>query len=223
MLTRLPAAAPLVGCSGMNLGLRKQVARFGSWNRDRKSRWLADFIASRGIRSLLLVGVGPGKLAWENQVELEAAARVERAVWTGLYRQSAKESGAWDFTYLVSDGLALPFADGSFDLVFSNAVVEHVGGAAAQRQFLGEHARVGRYWVATTPNRWFPVESHTATVFKHWSPAWRANRREFTRLLSRSEFVDLSPQQGKVVGGPFAPTYTMHGTTQAVNAMQSTR
>jgi Methyltransferase domain len=207
----------------MNRTLHRAAAHFGSWNRARKSRWLADFIASRDIRSLLLVGVGPGKLEWENQVERRVATLVEWAVWTGQKLRSATESGRWEVTYLVSDGLALPFADHSFDLVFSNAVVEHVGDATAQRRFLREHARVGRHWVATTPNRWFPVEPHTAAVFKHWSPAWRAGRSEFTRLLSRSEFVDVSPSGGTVVGSLFAPTYTLYGAARAEYAMQSTR
>jgi len=64
----------------------------------------------------------------------------------------------------------LDFADGSFDIVFSNSVIEHVGDAASQRRFALEVARVGRsYWVQT-PNRWFPIEQHLLTPFLHWMP-----------------------------------------------------
>ncbi|MDR1740563.1 MAG: class I SAM-dependent methyltransferase, partial [Synergistaceae bacterium] len=51
-----------------------------------------------------------------------------------------------------------PFKDGEFDLVFSSAVIEHVGSFERQTRFISEAARVsGRYVFITTPNRWFPV------------------------------------------------------------------
>ena len=66
----------------------------------------------------------------------------------------------------LADGCALPFADRSYDWVFSNAVIEHVGGAHRQKQFASEILRVARkgYFVAT-PNRNFPVEPHTLLPF----------------------------------------------------------
>src|SRR5438270_6803575 len=61
-----------------------------------------------------------------------------------------------------ADGRELPFADGAFELGFSNAVVEHVaGGRAGQRQFVHELCRVARRVFVTTPNRRFPLEVHT--------------------------------------------------------------
>lgn len=72
--------------------------------------------------------------------------------------------------WVAGDGRRLPFRDQSFDVVFSNSVIEHVGDAESQRRFAREVARVGRWWWVETPNRWFPVEQHLLTPFIHWLP-----------------------------------------------------
>ena len=113
---------------------------------------------------------------------------------------------------VVCDGRRLPFRAAAVDLVLSNAVVEHVGREDDQRALVDEQARVGRRWVVTTPNRWFPVESHTSALLRHWSARWRAAHGSvFTRLLSRSELARLLPPGGQVVGSAFAPTFLAHG------------
>jgi SAM-dependent methyltransferase len=78
--------------------------------------------------------------------------------------------------YVQGDALALPFPDGAFDVVFSNAVVEHVGRREAQRRFVEEALRVGSRVFLTTPNRWFPIEVHTLLPLVHWLPEPLAHR-----------------------------------------------
>lgn len=74
-----------------------------------------------------------------------------------------------DMTYRrIVAGAKLPFADQAFDIVTSNAVLEHVGSAAEQRRFVAEMLRVGRRIFVTVPHRFFPVEHHTAIPLLHW-------------------------------------------------------
>jgi hypothetical protein len=164
---------------------------------------------------LLLVGVGSYGEPWSNIVE-DGIAATHETIFCGLERSFPKHP------YVRADGRHLPFRTGAMDLVVSNAVVEHVGGPADQRVFLDEHARVGKHWVATTPNRWFPVESHTNTVLLHWLPTWRARRREFTRLLSRRELVRLvAGLDAGVSGCRVAPTFIAAAPPRGVRRLPS--
>ncbi|MFA5184668.1 MAG: methyltransferase domain-containing protein [Patescibacteria group bacterium] len=71
---------------------------------------------------------------------------------------------------VIYDGKKFPFPDESFDIVWSNAVLEHVGSRAEQIFFLQEIKRVGRQAFLTTPNRNFPLEIHTRTPLLHFLP-----------------------------------------------------
>jgi SAM-dependent methyltransferase len=79
-------------------------------------------------------------------------------------------------TYVQGDACALPFPDRAFDIVFSNAVIEHVGDRERQEAFVREAVRVGQRVFLTTPNRWFPLEVHTRLPLVHWLPAAAAHR-----------------------------------------------
>jgi SAM-dependent methyltransferase len=64
------------------------------------------------------------------------------------------------------------FDQRSFDCVFSNSVIEHVGPVNKQVEFAGEVRRLGKsYWVQT-PSRWFPIEAHCGMPFWWFYPRW---------------------------------------------------
>lgn len=141
-----------------------------------------------------------------------------RLVLLNTPRAGEELAGAAD--WVAGDGRRLPFADQSFDVVFSNSVIEHVGDRESQGRFAREVMRVGRACWVETPNRWFPVEQHLLTPLVHWLPRrWQqaivprwnvwsaltrvsADRREFyiqhylseVRLLSAGELRALFPK-----------------------------
>jgi Methyltransferase domain len=135
----------------------------------------------RMARCVRLLAIGPETRVLDvgGAVEIWGLSPVmPRLVILNEPRAAAEAAGAAPVVF--ADGCALPFRDASFDVVFSNSVIEHVGDAASQARFAAEARRVGRtYWVQT-PNRRYFLETHLLTPFVHWLPrAWQA------RLLRR--------------------------------------
>ncbi|MDR2409455.1 MAG: class I SAM-dependent methyltransferase [Bacteroidales bacterium] len=79
---------------------------------------------------------------------------------------------------VLYDGRIFPFENKVFDIGWSNAVIEHVGGEDQQVQFLKELNRTCKKIYFTTPNRYFPFEVHTRYPLIHWLP-----KRIFDRIL----------------------------------------
>lgn len=118
--------------------------------------------------------------------------------------------------WVVGNGCKLPFDDGEFDVVFSNSVIEHLGGLESQVCFAKEISRVGKSFWVQTPNPLFFVEPHYLSPFVHWLPksifrriarsmtAWglmmRPTQEEVEeriqeiRLIPAREFRNLFPQ-----------------------------
>lgn len=154
--------------------------------------------------TLLDVGV-TSERSYEASNYLEAwYPHKNRITAVGIDDASFLESLYPGVRYVHASGLDLPFADGSFDVVHSSAVLEHVGSAANQLLFLQQLTRVARRAVfVTTPNRWFPIEFHTILPLVHWLPkrTFRALLRdtrydffakeENLNLVGRSELLEL--------------------------------
>ncbi len=71
---------------------------------------------------------------------------------------------------VVGDATRLEFEDGSFDVGFSNSVVEHLGSWERQSAFAAEIRRVARGLWVQTPARSFPAEPHLLGLFVHYLP-----------------------------------------------------
>jgi hypothetical protein len=70
--------------------------------------------------------------------------------------------------FIRGTALEMPFENNAFELVFSSAVIEHVGSNINQKKFICECYRVAKKHVfITTPNRYYPIELHTAIPLIH--------------------------------------------------------
>ncbi len=109
------------------------------------------------------------------------------------------ESAAGRITSVQGDATALPFADNSFDIAFSNSVIEHVGGWEQQEQFAREARRVApKLWIQT-PARSFPVEPHLVAPLFHFLPkSWQLRLVGWTPRAILSPEIKLSQLQAKV-------------------------
>jgi hypothetical protein len=68
----------------------------------------------------------------------------------------------------IKPNTRLPFDDGSFEIATSNAVLEHVGSFEHQALFVRELCRIAQRVFISVPNRFFPIEHHTALPVVHY-------------------------------------------------------
>ena len=98
----------------------------------------------------------------------------------------------------------VPCRDRAYSWAVSSAVLEHVGGKAAQLRLIREMGRVADGIFLTTPNRFHWLEFHTKLPFLHWLPRpWYAAlmgllglgewvREVRLRLLGRRELLAMA-------------------------------
>jgi SAM-dependent methyltransferase len=172
-------------------GWRTRVAeRFARRARRARRDLFRRLMAPQPGERILDVGSGETGLAGlEPELEVTGTDRVDRPEYPG--------------PFVRADGRGLPFADGEFDVAYSNSVIEHVVEPGDRRALASELTRVGGRYFVQTPNRWFPVEPHALLPLVHWLPR-RVGRRlwrlgvsddpfEETLLLDARELQQLFP------------------------------
>ncbi len=107
------------------------------------------------------------------------------------------------------------FNDSSFDVVFSNSVIEHLYTKKNQQKMADEIQRVGKYHFVQTPNKYFFLEPHyllpwfqflpksfryfilTKTPFsrlKRWDKTYAKQYLNEIRLISCKEMKEFFPE-----------------------------
>ena len=113
------------------------------------------------------------------------------------------------FLFVTGDACDVSLPSNSFDIAFSNSVIEHVGDKTRRSAFAKQVRRLApKYWVQT-PAKYFPIEAHTGMPFwwyypehlrqaliKKWRqelPLW-TEMVEGTTLVERAELQDIFPE-----------------------------
>jgi SAM-dependent methyltransferase len=184
------------------------AARASHWNRRHKLALFMETI--RPGPETRVVDVGVGDTGFGTEPGVASSHNFFEALYPWPERITAVSdvplpNFALEFpavSTVTASGTDLPFEDDAFDVAFSNAVVEHVGGTDEQRRFVAELCRVAPRVFLSTPNRWFPLETHTLVPFVHWLPRPAADRVfaafgcdnwERVRLLSKGQLLALFP------------------------------
>jgi SAM-dependent methyltransferase len=121
-----------------------------------RSAKVIKFLDGAGVRiegRVLDVGCGGGGMPLslaEHATEVVGIDPIDRFGQAGVVL--AGERGIGNLRFVRADGMALPFRSGTFDLLLSHAVIEHVADAA---RYLSECRRVmkvdGRLYLSTAP------------------------------------------------------------------------
>jgi hypothetical protein len=163
--------------------------------RARARRWQMFAERFPGVADMHVLDIGGDIRAWR-------LAEIRPAHLTLLNITEQEVDEPW-ITAIVGDACAPPPLP-TADLVYSNSVIEHVGGHQRRKAFAAVvRDAAPRYWVQT-PNRWFPIEPHfmfpglqylpaeaQASLVRHWPLGNHGDVDEPTRALEDVLDIDL--------------------------------
>jgi hypothetical protein len=179
--------------------------------RARARRWSLFSSYFPQLESMTVLDLGGTPFTWMHLADHSAAVVL-------VNRDAQPQTSLAWLTTVIGDACALPQAirGRPFDIVYSNSVIEHVGGYCQRRQFSESvHQAAARHWIQT-PYRYFPVEPHwlfpffqfltprgRASIARHWRLAHeydphRPRDENVERVLSVAT-IDLTHRQGRRV------------------------
>jgi SAM-dependent methyltransferase len=169
------------------------------FQRRMRERRMRVFIEKAGLKKgMRVIDLGGSPGIWKfvpipldiTMVNLEFSAGAE---------EEANNIKQHKFTFVVGDACSADFPTSSFDLAFSNSVIEHVGSREKRAEFAREVRRLApRYWVQT-PSKYFPIEAHTGMPFWWYYPEvvrrrlkrkWHEKLPAWTEMIEGTDIVE---------------------------------
>src|SRR5215469_18971669 len=161
------------------LSLRKRlggpVGSMGGRRRAERARWLTETFPD--LAQMSVIDLGGSIVTWQR-----APVRPKHVHVVNM-QPSRFDMPEWA-EFDLGDACALPpdIAGRRYDLVFSNSVIEHVGGHERRERFADSvHQLSDAHWVQT-PYRYFPIEPH-----------WMAPGMQFLPVTARAQVARRWP------------------------------
>jgi len=186
--------------------------------RKKRTLYFNDLLGKCSVSNAKVLDLGGSESYWKSNLQYIDKNRIKSIDIVNLPPVEKKVKTINDVEVFIYGGNALDektLQMKSYDLVFSNSVIEHVGNLRDQKQMANIISNQGqKYWVQT-PAKKFPLEPHFYFPFfqylplsiktflhRHFNlgfmkkqPDWLSARIECecTRLLTKREFSRLFP------------------------------
>lgn len=132
--------------------VRKAVLAFSARNRRKKVADVLAFVNEIQARDVLLVGAMGEENAGIDDKALDGYVEKQLADHCTIKMGINVVPAVTPYPFQIADARSMPFVDDYADFALANAIIEHVGQEADQRQMVNEMTRVARNWIITTPN-----------------------------------------------------------------------
>ena len=193
-------------CGTMGLHQKAFRAFLNATSPQRRKARMAAFVEKMELKpGLRVIDLGGSTKLWRFvDVPLDITVLNLATQWI-----DESQYGSHRFTIVRGDATNAPeIPDNSYDLVFSNSCIEHVGPREKQKAFADTVRRLApAYWVQT-PSKLFPIEAHTGLPFWWYYPesvrnriigGWKKSVPEYgefvdgTRVLPRKDIEAFFP------------------------------
>jgi hypothetical protein len=167
---------------------------------DRKRRNRAQwFVDTMGIwPNMKIVDLGGAPRIWQH-VTTPLNITMINLEFSDFDIASIDQAKQHQFAFVKGDACDVGEPSNSFDLVFSNSVIEHVGDARKRAAFAKEARRLApKYWIQT-PAKSFPIEAHNGMPFWWYYPEsvrrslkdkWRKSLPAWTEMIDGTTVVE---------------------------------
>lgn len=172
----------------------------GSRLRARRLVHVSSLIDSIFVRrgKVKILDIGGRRQYWRLLDDHYLESRNVRVVLLNLDAAQLEDQSDRRFSSVQGDACDLVrFSDNAFDLVHSNATIEHVGDWSRMEACAREVRRLAPSYYVQTPYFWFPIEPHILLPFFHWLPDCVQAKILVGNLAPPSAIANFAPHAAK--------------------------